>query len=60
MPVLAIWTMPEKNAPYVCIEPWQGSPAFANETGRFEDKPWCVKLPAGESYECGYKMEILD
>lgn len=60
MPVLAIWTMPEKNAPYVCIEPWQGSPAFANETGRFEDKPWCVKLAAGESYECGYKMEILD
>lgn len=60
MPVLAIWTMPEKNAPYVCIEPWQGSPAFANETGRFEDKPWCVKLSAGETFECGYKMEILD
>ena len=60
MPVLAIWTMPQKNAPYVCIEPWQGSPAFANETGRFEDKPWCVKLAAGESYSCGYKMEILD
>ena len=60
MPVLAIWSMPEKNAPYVCIEPWQGSPAFANETGRFEDKPWCVKLQPGKTFACGYRMEILD
>ena len=60
MPVLAIWTMPEKNAPYVCIEPWQGSPALADETGRFEDKPYCVKLGVGEVFNCGYKMEIID
>jgi len=60
MPVLAIWTMPGKNAPYVCIEPWQGSPAYASETGRFEDKPYHVALKPGEMFECGYKMEIVD
>lgn len=60
MDVLAVWSAPNKKAPYVCIEPWQGCPAFEDETGRFEDKPYCVKLGAGESYTCGYRMEILD
>ena len=60
MPVLAIWTMPQKNAPYVCIEPWQGSPAYANETGRFEDKPYHASIKPGETFACGYKMEIID
>lgn len=60
MDVLAIWTSPGKNAPYVCIEPWQGSPAYADESGRFEDKPYHVELGAGETYTCGYQMETLD
>lgn len=60
MDVLAIWTSPGKNAPYLCIEPWQGGPAYANETGRFEDKPYHVSLGVGEAYSCGYRMEIMD
>lgn len=60
MPVLAIWTMPGKNAPYVCLEPWHGCPAFSNETGCFEDKPWHVAIGAGETFACGYRMEIVD
>jgi len=59
MDVLAIWTMPEKNAPYVCLEPWQGCPAFADENGRFEDKPYHIELGAGQTYTCGYKMETI-
>ena len=59
MDVLAIWSMPGKNAPYVCIEPWQGAPARVDETGRFEDKPWHVELGVGQAYTCGYKMELM-
>lgn len=59
MDVLAIWSMPFKNAPYVCLEPWQGMPAYADETGRFEDKPYHVELGVGQAYTCGYKMEII-
>ncbi len=59
MDVLAIWSMPFKNAPYVCIEPWQGMPAHADESGRFEDKPYHVELGIGQAYTCGYKMEII-
>lgn len=59
MDVLAIWTMPDKNAPYVCLEPWQGCPAFADENGRFEDKPYHVELGANQNYTCSYKMETI-
>lgn len=59
MPVLAVWTMPHKHAPYVCLEPWQGMPAYADETGRFEDKPYHVALGVGGAHTCGYRMEIV-
>lgn len=59
MEALAVWTMPGKHAPYLCIEPWQGLPPYADETGLFEDKPFHIALEAGESYTCGYRMEVL-
>ena len=59
MDVLAIWTKPGANAPYVCLEPWQGLPAYENETGRFEDKPYHVALSVGRAYTCGYAMQLL-
>lgn len=59
MEALAVWTMPGKHAPYLCIEPWQGLPPYADETGLFEDKPFHIALEAGERYTCGYRMEVL-
>lgn len=59
MPVLGVWTAPGKNAPYICLEPWQGMPALVDETGRFEDKPYHVDLDAGDAFTCGYRMQIL-
>ena len=58
-PMLGIWTMPDKNAPYLCIEPWQGCGAFADETGRFEDKPCCVVLAPGESKRLAFSVETV-
>ena len=57
--VLALWNMPHKHAPYLCLEPWNGLPAFADESGNFEDKPFHLTLPAGEKYCLGYRMDIL-
>lgn len=59
MEVLAVWTMPDKHAPYLCIEPWQGLPALEDETGRFEDKPYHVELGIGQTYSCGYRVEFI-
>lgn len=59
MEVLAVWTMPNKSAPYLCVEPWQGMPAYSDESGRFEDKPYHVELGVGQAYCCGYRMELI-
>lgn len=56
---LGIWTPPHKRAPFVCIEPWQGLPAFAQESGELAEKPGVVALPGGVSYTCGYTVELL-
>ncbi len=53
---LGIWTPPGKNAPFICLEPWQGLPAYENESGNFEDKPHVVHLANGENYKAGYKV----
>ena len=59
MEVLAVWTMPGKQAPYLCIGPWQGLPPMADESGRFEDKPYHIDLGVGMTYTCGYRMEVI-
>ena len=58
-PMVAFWTMPGKEAPYICIEPWQGCAAFDNESGRFEDKPHCLTLAPGESKSLRYTVTLL-
>lgn len=44
-PMLAFWTKPHANAPFLCIEPWHGCDAYEDESGVFEDKPYCILLP---------------
>jgi galactose mutarotase-like enzyme len=51
--------MPGAQAPYICLEPWNGLPARADETGHFEDKPYHIEIAPGERFSAGYQMEIL-
>jgi galactose mutarotase-like enzyme len=57
--VLVLWTPPKKQAPFICLEPWNGLPALTNESGNFEDKPYRIVLPAGEEYSVGYQVSVL-
>ncbi len=56
---LGIWTPPHKRAPFLCLEPWNGLPAYDDETGKFEEKPFAVSLAPGKSYSVGYRVQIL-
>ncbi len=56
---LGVWTPPKKNAPFVCVEPWNGLPAYLDETGNFEDKPCAITIPVGGEYSVGYKVKII-
>lgn len=58
-PMAAFWTPPGKRAPFICLEPWQGCSAYADDSGRFEDKAHCVRLAPGETYTAAYAVSVL-
>lgn len=58
-PMIAFWTMPGANAPYICMEPWQGCGAFEQESGQFADKRHCVMLAPGERWQAAYGVRIM-
>ena len=60
MEVLAVWTMPNKHADYVCLEPWHGMPAQVTESGRFEDKPFVTMLQPGQCYKTWFTTTLID
>ena len=56
-PVLALWTVPGKAAPYLCIEPWHGMGPVQGEGPGLEDKPYASLLSPGESRTLGYQVD---
>ncbi len=58
-PMLGVWTPSGKNAPFICIEPWQGCASFDDDSGVFERKPYCVILSPGEAKRLRYTVTIL-
>lgn len=56
---IGIWTPIKKNAPFVCLEPWNGLPASVTESGDARDKKYSVDLKAGEKYSVCYSMSII-
>jgi len=57
--VLVIWTPPKKNSPFLCLEPWNGLPAYTDESGEFADKPYAITLEAGKTYSASYKVKLV-
>ena len=55
-PMVAFWTKPE--ARFLCMEPWQGCAAWDNESGKFEDKPFCAVLKPGEAKRLAYTFYL--
>lgn len=58
-PMIAFWTMPHKQAPYICLEPWHGCAAYENESGEFTDKPHCITLAPGEIKTLTYTVRVI-
>lgn len=57
-PMLAFWTMPHTNAPYICLEPWHGCAAVEGETGELADKPHVIRLSPGEEKRLSYTVTV--
>lgn len=58
-PMIAFWTAPDKNAPYLCMEPWQGCGALADESGEFSEKYMCLSLDPGGCKSLEYSLSII-
>jgi len=48
MKYLGLWQVYGKNAPYLCIEPWYGSPSFEGKTDDIETKSDMLTLDSSE------------
>lgn len=56
-PHLGIWT--KKDAPFLCIEPWQGYSDSPNTRGNIIEKEGIVSLNPSEIYNAQFNVRIL-
>lgn len=57
-PAIGIWSPTDKNAPFICIEPWYGIHDWAEYNGEFKDKYLMNKLLPGASFMSEYTITI--
>lgn len=57
-PMIAFWTMPNANAPYICLEPWHGCAAYEDESGEFSGKAHAIRLAPSEEKKMKYTVTV--
>jgi galactose mutarotase-like enzyme len=57
-PIIAFWSPYQKNAPFVCLEPWYGVGDPRGFKGEFKDKPLMNHLLPGASFMSKYTITI--
>lgn len=56
---IGLWHTPFAKAPFVCIEPWHGSPGIDNKMEDFNTtKKDMIQLESGKNYVIGFDIEI--
>lgn len=58
MPVVALWSPPGKNAPFLCIEPWFGRCDAADFEGSLEERAFNNALEAGKQFQTSYQIRF--
>lgn len=57
MPYLGIWSKP--NAPFVCIEPWQGWADFETHNGEIESKSGILAIEPGNTSKRKFEITVF-
>ena len=55
---LGFWHTPRTEAPFVCVEPWHGTPSRDGKIDDFSEKSEMIRLPAGETYTTEISISI--
>lgn len=58
IPFVGIWSPYEKEAPFVCIEPWWGIADTVKSEGQLEDKFAVNTLASNEAFKTNYVIEV--
>ena len=58
MPLFAVWSPAEKNAPFICIEPWCGRADYDDYTGDLPSREYGNTLRSGENFENTYSIRF--
>lgn len=58
MPVVALWSPPGKNAPFLCIEPWFGRCDAHDFEGTLEERAFNNVLEAQKSFHTSYTIRF--
>ena len=58
-PLFGVWSVPDSNASFVCIEPWYGRCDSKNFNGELQDRDWTNSIDADEVFEKEYEICIL-
>lgn len=56
--VWGLWSPPRKNAPFVCIEPWQGRCDASGYTGDISGRDYIQSVAAGKSHSFSYRITV--
>lgn len=57
-PLFGVWSVPDSQAAYVCIEPWYGRCDSTDFVGELQEKDWINSLVPGEAFEKEYEIKI--
>jgi len=57
-PYLGIWSKPQGDGDFVCIEPWFGLADFKDSDGIYENKKGMMSLKEEKCFECKFVIEV--
>lgn len=58
-PLVGVWSPAQKQAPFVCIEPWYGRCDKEDFEGELKDREWGNALEAGAEFTAEYKITVF-
>lgn len=57
-PYTGIWSVAQKEAPFVCIEPWFGIADTTDASGKLEEKTGIQSLEPQQNFEAHYQITV--
>ena len=59
-PTFCIWSLFEKEAPFVCLEPWYGNNDHHDSKNIFLEKDNLIQLDVSKKFEISYLISIIE